>query len=87
MLKNVFVPDRIFTVSNVLSPEECAEYITLTENMGYTPAGLTVGQDEYMMAPMFAITIASSWMTNNVQQTYGIVSRNMFPPESITGRQ
>lgn len=51
MLKNVFVPDRIFTVSNVLSPEECAEYITLTENIGYTPAGLTVGQDEYMMAP------------------------------------
>ncbi len=51
MLKNVFVPDRIFTLSNVLSPEECAEYITLTENIGYTPAGLTVGQDEYMMAP------------------------------------
>jgi predicted 2-oxoglutarate/Fe(II)-dependent dioxygenase YbiX len=51
MLKNVFVPDRIFTVSNVLSPEECAEYISLTENIGYTPAGLTVGQDEYMMAP------------------------------------
>ena len=51
MLKNVFIPDRIFTVSNVLSPEECAEYISLTENIGYTPAGLTVGQDEYMMAP------------------------------------
>jgi hypothetical protein len=51
MLKNVFVPDRLFTVSNVLSPEECAEYITLTENIGYTPAGLTVGKDEYMMAP------------------------------------
>lgn len=51
MLKNVFVPDRIFTVSNLLSPEECAEYITLTENIGYTPAGLTVGKDEYMMAP------------------------------------
>lgn len=51
MLKNNIIPDRIFTVSNVLSPEECAEYIALTENIGYTPAGLTVGQDEYMMAP------------------------------------
>ncbi|AFZ17013.1 2OG-Fe(II) oxygenase [Allocoleopsis franciscana] len=51
MLKNVFVPDRLFTVSNILSPQECAEYITLTENIGYSPAGLTVGQDEYMMAP------------------------------------
>ena len=51
MLKNVFIPDRIFTVSNVLSPQECAEYISLTENIGYTAAGLTVGQDEYMMAP------------------------------------
>jgi len=51
MIENVFVPDRIFTVSNVLSAEECAEYIALTENIGYTPAGLTVGQDEYMMAP------------------------------------
>ena len=51
MLKNDIVPDRIFTISNVLSPEECVEYITLTENIGYTPAGLTVGKDEYMMAP------------------------------------
>lgn len=51
MLKNDIIPERIFTVSNVLSPEECAEYIALTENIGYTPAGLTVGQDEYMMAP------------------------------------
>ena len=51
MYKNVFVSDRIFTLSNVLSPEECAEYIALTENMGYTPAGLTVGRDEYMMVP------------------------------------
>jgi predicted 2-oxoglutarate/Fe(II)-dependent dioxygenase YbiX len=51
MLKNDIIPDRIFTISNVLSPEECAEYIALTENIGYSPAGLTVGQDEYMMAP------------------------------------
>ncbi|NJK73802.1 MAG: 2OG-Fe(II) oxygenase [Oscillatoriales cyanobacterium RU_3_3] len=51
MLKNDIVPDRIFTISNVLSPEECAEYITLTENIGYTPAGLTVGQDLYEMNP------------------------------------
>lgn len=51
MIKNDIVPNRIFTVFNVLSPEECAEYIALTENIGYSPAGLTVGQDEYMMAP------------------------------------
>ncbi|HAJ61859.1 MAG TPA: hypothetical protein DCP31_23650 [Cyanobacteria bacterium UBA8543] len=51
MLKNDIILDRIFTVSNVLSPEECAEYIALTENIGYTPAGLTVGQDEHIMAP------------------------------------
>lgn len=51
MLKNDIVPDQIFTVSNVLSSEECAEYIALTENIGYTPAGLTVGQDEYVMTP------------------------------------
>ncbi len=51
MNKNVFVPDQIFTVSNVLSSEECAEYIALTEKIGYTPAGLTMGQDQYFMAP------------------------------------
>jgi len=51
MHKNVFVPDHIFTLSNVLSEQECAEYIALTENIGYTPAGLTIGQDEYMMVP------------------------------------
>ncbi len=51
MLKNVYIPDQIFTLSNVLSPEECAEYIALSETIGYTAAGLTVGQDEYVMAP------------------------------------
>lgn len=49
--KNVFIPERLFTLSNVLSPQECAEYIADSENMGYTPAGLTVGRDEYMMVP------------------------------------
>ncbi len=51
MITNVLVPKQIFTVSNILSPEECADYIALTEKIGYTPAGLTVGQDEYLMAP------------------------------------
>lgn len=51
MIKNVIVPEQIFTVSNFLSPEECSDYITLTENIGYTAAGLTVGRDEYMMVP------------------------------------
>jgi len=39
MHKNVFVPDHIFTLSNVLSEQECADYIALTENIGYTPLG------------------------------------------------
>ncbi len=51
MITNVLVPEQIFTVSNILSPEECADYIALTEKIGYTPAGLTVGQDKYFMAP------------------------------------
>lgn len=51
MITNVLVPDQIFTVSNILSPEECADYIALTEKIGYTAAGLTIGQDQYFMAP------------------------------------
>ncbi len=51
MITNVLVPDQIFTVSNILSPEECADYIALTEKIGYTAAGLTIGQDKYFMAP------------------------------------
>ena len=50
-MKKAPLENPIFTVPNVLSKAECAEYIALTENIGYTPAGLTVGQDEYVMAP------------------------------------
>ena len=38
MSKNVLVPDQIFTIDNILSPSECAEYIALTENIGYAEA-------------------------------------------------
>ncbi|MBD1930812.1 MULTISPECIES: prolyl hydroxylase family protein [Cyanophyceae] len=50
-MKKQPLENPIFTVESVLSKAECAEYIALSENIGYTPAGLTVGQDEYLMAP------------------------------------
>ncbi|WP_375511478.1 hypothetical protein [uncultured Nostoc sp.] len=33
--------NKIFTLDNILSSEECAEYITLTENIGYRDAPIT----------------------------------------------
>lgn len=41
MTKKVLVPNDIFTIENVLSPAECAEYIALSENIGYTEAPIT----------------------------------------------
>lgn len=35
------VPDHIFTISNFLSSEECAQYIALSESSGYGDAPLT----------------------------------------------
>ncbi|NES81142.1 MAG: hypothetical protein F6K10_06885 [Moorea sp. SIO2B7] len=44
-MKKVFlVPDSVFTVSEILSPEECAEYINLMENIGYKDAPITTGR-------------------------------------------
>ncbi|OUL37441.1 hypothetical protein BV372_02440 [Nostoc sp. T09] len=38
MTKKNLLGNEIFTLDNILSPEECTEYITLTENIGYTDA-------------------------------------------------
>ena len=38
MTKKNLLGNEIFTLDNILSPKECAEYITLTENIGYTDA-------------------------------------------------
>ncbi len=45
MTKKVLVPNNeIFTIANILSPAECAEYIALSENLGYTAAPITTYQ-------------------------------------------
>lgn len=42
MTKNVLVPNnQIFTIANILSPAECSEYITFSENIGFTEASIT----------------------------------------------
>ncbi|MEH2438527.1 MAG: 2OG-Fe(II) oxygenase [Nostoc sp.] len=38
MTKKNLLGNEIFTLDNILSSKECAEYITLTENIGYTDA-------------------------------------------------
>lgn len=39
--EKVDITPDIFTVSNILSPQECAEYIALSESIGYTAAPIT----------------------------------------------
>lgn len=41
MAKKNLLNNEIFTIDNILSPQECAEYINLTENIGYTDAPIT----------------------------------------------
>ena len=41
MSKQVLVPDCIFTVPDFLSPEECEQYISHSENIGYKAAPIT----------------------------------------------
>ncbi len=41
MTKKNLLNNEIFTIDNILSPQECAEYIALTENIGYTDAPIT----------------------------------------------
>ncbi len=38
MTKKNLLGNEIFTLDHILTPEECAEYITFTENIGYTDA-------------------------------------------------
>ena len=44
MTKKDLLRNQIFTVENILSPTECAEYITLTENIGYVDAPITTSR-------------------------------------------
>jgi hypothetical protein len=41
MIKKNLLGNEIFTLDNILSAEECTEYITFTENIGYTDAPIT----------------------------------------------
>ncbi|BBD62963.1 hypothetical protein NIES2109_58130 (plasmid) [Nostoc sp. HK-01] len=38
MIKKNLLNNEIFTLDNILLPQECAEYINLTESIGYTDA-------------------------------------------------
>ncbi|MBD2344926.1 prolyl hydroxylase family protein [Anabaena subtropica] len=38
MIKKNLLNNEIFTLDNILLPQECAEYINLTESIGYTKA-------------------------------------------------
>lgn len=45
MNKNILLPDdRIFTISDLLTDAECAEYIALSEGIGYQDAPITTYQ-------------------------------------------
>ncbi|MEA5606298.1 2OG-Fe(II) oxygenase [Nostoc sp. UHCC 0252] len=44
MTKKNLLNNEIFTIDNILSPQECAEYIALTENIGYTDAPITTSR-------------------------------------------
>ena len=41
MTQTILVPNTVFTVSNLLSPAECDDYIAETEKIGYQPAPIT----------------------------------------------
>lgn len=41
MTKKDLLRNQIFTLENILSPAECAEYISLTESIGYTDAPIS----------------------------------------------
>ena len=41
MQTNVLIPDRLLTVNDFFSPEECAEHIARTEGAGYEAATIT----------------------------------------------
>jgi predicted 2-oxoglutarate/Fe(II)-dependent dioxygenase YbiX len=41
MEKHVIVPNRIITIENFLSPEECEQYIGMSREIGYVDASIT----------------------------------------------
>ncbi|MBD2683410.1 MULTISPECIES: 2OG-Fe(II) oxygenase [Nostoc] len=41
MIKKNLLNNEIFTLDNILLPQECAEYINLTESIGYTDAPIS----------------------------------------------
>ena len=48
MNKNVIVPDRILTIENFFSPEECAHYIQVSENFGFDAASVATKSEQAM---------------------------------------
>jgi predicted 2-oxoglutarate/Fe(II)-dependent dioxygenase YbiX len=50
MEKQVVVPDQVFTISNFMPPDECAQYINLSENNGYGDAPITTASG-YVLRP------------------------------------
>jgi prolyl 4-hydroxylase len=44
MYKNEIGSNQIFTISNFLSQKECEDYITLSENIGYTDAPISTAK-------------------------------------------
>lgn len=49
--KTTLSNDRIFTLSHVLSPDECGRLIRAAEGVGFADAPITVGPNKFMMAP------------------------------------
>ncbi len=40
------LPGKVLTLKNLITPEECQEYIQQSEKKGYKPATLQVGQQK-----------------------------------------
>jgi predicted 2-oxoglutarate/Fe(II)-dependent dioxygenase YbiX len=50
MRKEELDGEQVFVIHDFLTPEECAEYIRVTEGVGYGPAPITTA-DGFVMAP------------------------------------
>lgn len=48
MQKQIIVPDRILTIENFFSPEECAHYIQVSESIGFDAASITTKSGQMM---------------------------------------
>jgi hypothetical protein len=57
--RNIHLPDKqdhgklAFTLSHIFSPEECQEWITMTEGKGYITALLNVGGGREVASPKY----------------------------------